>query len=622
MKKYLFIAALLAAAALVSCENKEVAEQPAGNTVTLNCVLEEPAPGSRLSISDQGKVAWEPGDQILIHGGHIRDGEWTVVTLSEEDISADGKTARVAFDAEEVAPYDRSADGISSTYYAAYPYSATANNESCYYYNRFGDTNAPLIAGYNEGNTLKMHKLTAVIAFKAYGEFDRYEFVGNSKEAVGLEFYQVKLTGGEKGEENFKHTLGGSLTSIEGALSNKLNFIHIPTPSGSIKFSEGFTIRFFDGDNLVKVATSVTPVEIPRGGMLNLGDISSHLKDYVAPTTSDHKSDIPTADAIDLSENGTANCYIVSAAGIYKLPAVQGNSNEPAGEVFGADILWETFNNADDVPENSIIEAVDFEDNWLYFKVPATFKPGNALIAARNNLGKIIWSWHIWVPITTPSNDDFGLGRNMMDRNLGALQATVGGSEPVSVLSVGMLYQWGRKDPFPGPRAIDDEDQAKVAGTPTSVVHEQTTYAKTTEMPTTMYTFDDGDWLSTPNNSLWNNNGVKTVDDPCPAGYRVPSLTDLAVLDASDYKALEGWAWDTANYWFKVGFATFPVCGYVDDYDTSFGVDKLTQRVAYWFADNDSDKAGKTMDVRFDKDYAKRGASGKSRGAYVRCVVE
>ena len=56
--------------------------------------------------------------------------------------------------------------------------------------------------------------------------------------------------------------------------------------------------------------------------------------------------------------------------------------------------------------------------------------------------GDILWSWHIWVtnrPITTSEGNNL----QWMDRNLGALSNEIG-----DVANRGMLYKWGRKEPF------------------------------------------------------------------------------------------------------------------------------------------------------------------------------
>ena len=111
-----------------------------------------------------------------------------------------------------------------------------------------------------------------------------------------------------------------------------------------------------------------------------------------------------------------------------------------------------------------------------------TQKEGNALIAAYNKDGQIIWSWHIWVTANEPDNlgkavvyttynwDEKGIysnhrvsGNAVMSCNLGALadeQSGIVGDGTVLRYSAnktkafGMLYQWGRKDPFPPLRTI------------------------------------------------------------------------------------------------------------------------------------------------------------------------
>ena len=83
----------------------------------------------------------------------------------------------------------------------------------------------------------------------------------------------------------------------------------------------------------------------------------------------------------------------------------------------------------------------------MTFSTPEALKNGNAVIAAKDADGNILWSWHIWVckdydPVAKAQTYYNNAGV-MMDRNLGATSAT-----PGNIASVGFLYQWGRKDPF------------------------------------------------------------------------------------------------------------------------------------------------------------------------------
>ncbi|MDR2911490.1 MAG: hypothetical protein LBV47_09055 [Bacteroidales bacterium] len=215
------------------------------------------------------------------------------------------------------------------------------------------------------------------------------------------------------------------------------------------------------------------------------------------------------------------------------------------------------------------------------FSVTAGATEGNAVVAAKAN-GVIVWSWHIWVTAfdpeataktvphgtqsyhpaevktTSSAHPDGGKTLVFMDRNLGALNAT-----PDDFGAMGMLYQWGRKDPFPShwqswPFFVPDDDEPTIytpgvpAGTNTAVAITNTSvnvgidYATANPLtfinndrPSEPTPYPERSWYvhtgSAPR-TLWineSNNGAtltKTVYDPCPAGWRVPAEGSHSVL--------------------------------------------------------------------------------------------
>ena len=71
-------------------------------------------------------------------------------------------------------------------------------------------------------------------------------------------------------------------------------------------------------------------------------------------------------DAIDLNSSGeTANCYIVSSAGIYKFKPVKGNSSESVGNVSSVAVLWETFGTDIKPSIGDLIKAVNYDDGYV-----------------------------------------------------------------------------------------------------------------------------------------------------------------------------------------------------------------------------------------------------------------
>ena len=321
---------------------------------------------------------------------------------------------------------------------------------------------------------------------------------------------------------------------------------------------------------------------------------------------------------MDLGKKGTANSYIVTEPGEYKFKAVKGNSDEAVAAAT-AEVLWETWNNAEEVTANSVVNSVKFEDGYVFFALPKVPKAGNAVIAAKDAAGAILWSWHIWVPATAIETNTYGLlAKPLMDRNLGALVAATEDEAPVE--SFGLTYQWGRKDPFPGPKAANSSSNAVVAGKALEVAPAQITLEESIANPTLMGHKDNEDWLSTPDNALWNND-AKSMYDPCPPGYRVPALDTTQPMWSEDLSTVAGWGVDAAKYWFKMGdpAAVFPFAGYRDDYSVG-SMTHAYDRAVIWSAANSGDVKGSMLNVRGTSTHA-LGSAPKARAGSVRCVA-
>ena len=222
----------------------------------------------------------------------------------------------------------------------------------------------------------------------------------------------------------------------------------------------------------------------------------------------------PSEDGVtDLSVGGTANSYIVyPVKGTYVFDLVKGNSSESVGDVSSMEVLWETYNNASVVKAGSVVSSATLENGKAKIEVPKNVVSGNALIAAKAANGTILWSWHIWVADYDPeqTQQTYATGAIMMDRNLGAISV-----KPGTVESYGFFYQWGRKDPFVVPGYM-------VTSPVNAIVYEyykssQDTIEHATQHPTTVY--DDACWNH--RDSLWIAGNVKTIYDPCPAGWKV-----------------------------------------------------------------------------------------------------
>ena len=278
----------------------------------------------------------------------------------------------------------------------------------------------------------------------------------------------------------------------------------------------------------------------------------------------------------------TANCYMVHTAGKYKLPLVYGNAIKDGAantaaytgvsgtnttatfpnhngqainapwinksttgtgvdkgmgiNVTKADLLWQD--------AIGLITAVGIDGDYLTLTVSkdADMQEGNALVAAKTQNGTIVWSWHIWVTKQTFADTD------LTDINTGSYTYKV---TPVNLGWVGATtsttgyctyYQWGRKDAFIPSLGNDnfdrdvyniknneiygftyeDESDMSIADNimrPTWFIENNPNAGGSCN--TKYYNMWDAQQTGTTNNTATAT--VKTVYDPCPAGFCVPT---------------------------------------------------------------------------------------------------
>ena len=328
-----------------------------------------------------------------------------------------------------------------------------------------------------------------------------------------------------------KVTISGSVPNLSDSDKSSFEFgVAYSTSSSSLKTSsstqetatlssDGTFSVFLDG---LYIDTKYYYCSyVKQDGIYTYGETKEFttLHPYNAPV------DLDVASATDLSYSVSANCYIVSQTGLYKFKTVKGNSSESVGSVASASILWETFG-TDTTPEVlDLISGFCYKDGYIAFQTADTFREGNAVIAAKDADGNILWSWHIWFtdqPQAHVYNNNAG---TMMDRNLGATSAT-----PGDVGALGLLYQWGRKDPFLGSSSFSSNTVAKSTiswPSPVSTNSSRGTVSYVTANPTTFVTGDsssNNDWhYSSRDNTFWTTSDkIKSIYDPCPAGWRVP----------------------------------------------------------------------------------------------------
>ena len=337
------------------------------------------------------------------------------------------------------------------------------------------------------------------------------------------------------GEESLKL----ATISLDNITATTVEFSgHINVTASNLSFSQ-VTIYYSDADifNINDAQrASTTAFDSNQNFTITLTNLKYNTKYnyciYVKVKSEENYSDVEefiTYDVLlNLSNRGnTANSYIVSEAGSYKFTPTKGNSSESVGAVASAEVLWESFGTDVTPSAGDLIKSVSYADGVISFQTADTFKEGNAVIAAKAANGNILWSWHIWLTDQPQGQVYYNNAGTMMDRNLGATSAT-----PGDVGALGLLYQWGRKDPFLGSSSISSSTVAKSTITWPSAVSSDSstgTIAYATANPTTFIKDNSSnyDWYytgdSSTDNTRWTTSeSTKSIYDPCPAGWRVP----------------------------------------------------------------------------------------------------
>lgn len=369
------------------------------------------------------------------------------------------------------------------------------------------------------------------------------------------------------------------------------------------------------------------------------------------------------ADAVNLSAEGTANCYIVAPGSVAYFKAnVKGNGAEALEGTKGVKLVWQS--------EKALIKSMKLLEKSGNILVEVSETPGNAVVAATNEAGEIIWSWHLWVADYNPGGALFTTEANasgttwtFMDRNLGATTMEKG----TFGKNAGLIYQWGRKDPFPSAAGytVQNEDYSyqedaepeyyDFDGNVLPKLYTTSQYEGSVALgianPFVFYKVgsrDTGkvdeygeaiyenvprtsDWSDTSDDDAWGGVSMKkTIYDPCPVGYKVP------VCDA-DGNTPYAWLtyakreWDTQYYGATQDGQWFPTIGTRVYASGGLSYAEATPYSGIWIgtagkASSNLDEYptlyGQYMFIGSGKRTFKVNKDARSQGMSVRCVKE
>ena len=378
----------------------------------------------------------------------------------------------------------------------------------------------------------------------------------------------------------------------------------------------------------------------------------------------------------------TANSYLISAPGYYRIPLVYGNAvkggttNESSYKTahtgtdvlsnfkdhLGKDITTPYINvqNASNpatqasivwMDQQALVDGLSVTNNgdksFVNFHVSAAnIKNGNAVIAVKSADGTIMWSWHLWfdhsdalstIACTNHEGDNFKVTKNILGYTIYKWKSTSYESPRVARMKIEQevgngakksayititqspyaekeystaLYQFGRKDAFPGTNTLYESTFVENGGDNISIVN-------AIQNPGTFYT-DGNTWgteyryfnlwsMQTTSQTDASKTLVKTVYDPCPVGFSMPPVktfsgvttTGTTNTNNKDINALGDW--DQGWHFYAKDSSSpstiyYPAIGSRTAKEGKlYGV---KDRGYYWVGVPSSTSAGNNLDIR------------------------
>lgn len=378
----------------------------------------------------------------------------------------------------------------------------------------------------------------------------------------------------------------------------------------------------------------------------------------------------------------TANSYLISAPGYYRIPLVYGNAvkggttNESSYKTAhtGTDVLsnfkdhlgndittpYINVQNASNpatqasivwMDQQALVDDLSVTNNgdksFVNFHVSAAnIKNGNAVIAVKSADGTIMWSWHLWfdhsdalstIACTNHEGDNFKVTKNILGYTIYKWKSTSYESPRVARMKIEQevgngakksayititqspyaekeystaLYQFGRKDAFPGTNTLYESTFVENGGDNISIVN-------AIQNPGTFYT-DGNTWgteyryfnlwsMQTTSQTDASKTLVKTVYDPCPVGFSMPPVktfsgvttTGTTNTNNKDINALGDW--DQGWHFYAKDSSSpstiyYPAIGSRTAKEGKlYGV---KDRGYYWVGVPSSTSAGNNLDIR------------------------
>ncbi|TYR38467.1 hypothetical protein FXV77_04095 [Sphingobacterium phlebotomi] len=573
-RNYLFTAYLaLYAFLLVSCEKDPAAGLAKSRTMMISATIPIPV--------EEGKALWLEGDTIKIFSNRDFTGHSFIAkTSGSTKISFTGPVTE------------------GEQFYGTYPDFLQGSFDGSIFSVEMPEQQPtsfwPMVGKGTREDGLEFKGTGALLSVNMTGQGNVSSVKIEGKDAEGN---PLLLSGTARVDMNATfptlQMISGGNTYVERtvdvSLTSEVKKVYILIPPGSYQ-SLAVTLTSAIGETFFQETSSVN---LSSEQILNV-DLLVDFEEIAEPIEA------------NLSLAGLANCYVVPVGGNYFFDAKLTDNTVLNGD--GADLLWadvaynwindnaEVQNAVSPIDPEYIIKDISYDAQEGRISFTATGNVGNATIALYTESGgtrSIVWTWHVWVAgrslnqmrLDWVSKNLSAKGQSLvwLDRNIGAIN-----DRADNIGAYGLLYQWGRKDPFIGSRIIGQKanpsgtDEGEAFGDLTLPIYANSAFGNEFRVETSLGSVQDvvknpmvfyassGNWAMDIPASAWGDgvapfatwqgymrgddpsanytdgirSGSKSIYDPCPSGYRVPTSEEMwlsfAAWSHADYPAWAG----------------------------------------------------------------------------------
>ena len=605
--KRIILSVLAMSALLCGCQKDHVSELT-HERGTIQATIEEIS-STRTVMDENNNIRWSEGDQIVGFMKSTLGVKYQVTAASVgktsasfEEVSSGGLNAGTELE-HIIAYYPYSSSVSAAKSGASYTLDVVLPTEQTYVAESFGNGSMAMVA-VNENNNITFRNVLGGMKFQLRGtqKVESIKLEGKNNEKLSGAATVTAYTDETKPAITMA---SGASTSVtlncgSGVQLNESTATEFIVALPPVLFSKGFIVTVIDTDSKTYTVETDKANTVLRSSIL----IMPAFKLGNNPSEEEPGDDELIVPVVTVSLSSTS------------LKFYEGESHQLTATVKPNDATDKTVVWSSDAPT---VATVDQSGHVTGISAGTA----NISASAGGKVAKCTVTVSSRVVATADYIDEYGVNHGKGTAIGMAIWAPVNCGYHKDDFKYGKLYQWGRKygQGYDGDATTSTIEEGGIS----AITGQHKSKSNVFFIGTSEYSYD---WLYPQDSKLWNSgtdsNPVKTENDPCPEGWRVPTSAELVELNnnysswTTDDNGRSGRGFSGPNsYTASVPQVFFPAAGYRDYYGGDASGRGGYGR--YWSSRPYRDRA---YGLHLNSSHVGMGDNNRAYGYSVRCVQE